>query len=58
MLPEPPKASYLALKAPVFASTEDKATVTGKVVFDGEKRLTKPLESLRHSPRTAPLATL
>ncbi|MCH2106107.1 MAG: hypothetical protein MK291_05650 [Planctomycetes bacterium] len=43
--PEPPKASYLALKAPVFAPDEDKATVTGKVVFDGEKLPeVKPLE--------------
>ena len=43
--PEGPKASYLALKTPVFALTEDKATVTGKVVFDGEKLPeVKPLE--------------
>ena len=34
---EGPKASYLALKAPIFAPTEDKATVTGTVVFEGEK---------------------
>ena len=35
--PEGPKASYLALKAPVFDPVEDKAIVTGTVVFDGEK---------------------
>jgi len=34
---EAPKASYLALKAPVWDDDSDKATVTGSVVFDGEK---------------------
>jgi len=43
--PEVPKFSYLELKAPVFDVAEEKATVTGKVVFDGEKLPeVKPLE--------------
>jgi plastocyanin len=42
---EAPKSSYLALKTPVFAETVEKATVTGTVVFDGEKLPeVKPLE--------------
>ena len=43
--PETPQSSYLALKAPVFAETAEKATVKGTIVFDGDKiPETKPLE--------------
>ena len=43
--PETPQSSYLALKAPVFAETVEKATVKGTIVFDGDKiPETKPLE--------------
>jgi plastocyanin len=34
---EVPKASYLALKAPVWADDTETATVTGTVVFDGKE---------------------
>ena len=48
---EAPKASYLALKAPVWDDDTDKATVTGTVVFDGEKLpVVKPKEIAEAQP--------